>query len=400
MKSLLAVPIAAALEVRAGPAESVGALAALPKIENVLSVAEFEALARSVLPPAHFGYLATGVEDDHTVAWNHEAFSLLEIRANRFVDVSRFDPSIQLLGTRWVSPIYLSAVGAQRAFHPDAELAVARAAVSRSALMMLSSHSSNSLADVIAARGAPVWHQLYPTDDWLLTRAIVDRAQRAGCPVIAVTVDNVWGRFNETLQRAIQVDNSVCTQCHINNTHDPVRRAPLYQGLDVSRVKDSSMPSSITWEFLDRLRQIVSVKLVVKGIVTGEDADRCIRRGADGIIVSNHGGRDEESLRSTIECLPEIVSASKGRVPVLLDGGIRRGTDVFKALALGAAAVGIGRPQAWGLAAYGQAGVESVLDIYARELRMIMRQAGTPTVASITRDHVVTRHSAAEFSAR
>ena len=160
------------------------------------------------------------------------------------------------------------------------------------------------------------------------------------------------------------------------------------------------MPSGISWDFLDRLRQIVSVKLLVKGIVTGEDADACIRHGADGIIVSNHGGRDEESLRSTIECLPEIAKACNGRVPVLLDGGIQRGTDVFKALALGATAVGIGRPQAWGLAPYGQAGVEAVLDIYMRELRMIMRQAGTPTVAAITRDRVITRQSAAQFSAR
>ena len=153
------------------------------------------------------------------------------------------------------------------------------------------------------------------------------------------------------------------------------------------------MPSSITWEFLDRLRQIVSVKLLVKGIVTGEDAAECVRRGADGIIVSNHGGRDEESLRSTIECLPEVVRACKGRVPVLLDGVVRRGTDVFKALALGATAVGIGRPQAWGLAPYGQAGVEAVLDIFARELRMVMRQAGTPTVSAITRGHLVSRES-------
>jgi 4-hydroxymandelate oxidase len=198
----------------------------------------------------------------------------------------------------------------------------------------------------------------------------------------------------------MQSDNRICTQCHVNNSHDPVRKAPLYQGIDVSHVKESTMPSSISWELLDRLRQIVSVKLLVKGIVTGEDAAECVRRGADGIIVSNHGGRDEESLRSTIECLPEVVQASKGRVPVLLDGGIRRGTDVFKALALGATAVGIGRPLAWGLAPYGQAGVEAVLDIYARELRMIMRQAGTPTISAITRAHVVTRESSIQSLSR
>jgi isopentenyl diphosphate isomerase/L-lactate dehydrogenase-like FMN-dependent dehydrogenase len=166
----------------------------------------------------------------------------------------------------------------------------------------------------------------------------------------------------------------------------------MYSGLDLSRVKEHT-PSSITWEFLDRLRQFVSVKLLVKGIVTGEDAERCVAHRVDGIVVSNHGGRNEETLRSTLECLPEIIAAVRGRVPVLVDGGVRRGTDVFKALALGATAVGVGRPQAWGLAAFGQSGVEAVLDIYSRELRVIMRQAGTPTIAAINRDHIVSRLS-------
>jgi 4-hydroxymandelate oxidase len=400
MKSLVALPITAAFPVRAGAADSPGVQPTLPKLEDVLSVAEFEALARAVLPPAHFGYLTTGVDDDRTVDWNHEAFSLLEIRSSRFVDVSRLDMGVQLFGARWPSPVYLSAVSGERAFHPDAEVGVARAAASRSALMMLSSFASSSTEDVIAARGAPIWQQIYPTDDWSVTHEIVDRAQRLGCPAIAVTVDNMWGRFNATLRRAMRADSRVCTQCHVDNSHDAVRKAPLYRGLDLSHVKESSMPSGISWDFLDRLRHIVSVKLLVKGIVTGEDADACVRHGADGIIVSNHGGRDEETLRSPIECLPEIVKACNGRVPVLLDGGIRRGTDVFKALALGASAVGIGRPQAWGLAPYGQAGVEAVLDIYSRELRMIMRQAGTPTVAAITRNHVIARQSAAQFSTR
>ncbi len=400
MKSMFALPVAAAFRGRSLAAELPVASPALPKLTDVLSVSEFEALARAVLPPAHFGYLAAGVDDDRTVAWNHDAFSLLEIRANRFVDVSGLDTSIQLFGTRWPSPVYLSAVSSQAAFHPDGEIGVARAAASRSALMMLSSFASSSLGDVTAARGAPVWHQLYPTDDWSVTREVVERAQRAGCPAIALTVDSMWGRFNETLQRAMRADGRECTQCHINNSHDGARRAPLYRGLDVSHVKESTMPSAMSWEFLDRLRHIVSAKLLVKGIVTGEDADSCIRHGADGIIVSNHGGRDEESLRSTIECLPEIVKSCRRRVPVLLDGGIRRGTDVFKALALGASAVGIGRPQAWGLAPYGQAGVEAVLDIYSRELRSIMRHAGTPGIAAITRDHVIARQSAAQFPTR
>jgi 4-hydroxymandelate oxidase len=172
-----------------------------------------------------------------------------------------------------------------------------------------------------------------------------------------------------------------CERCTLH-------KAPMYTGLDMSRVHNV-MPTSISWKYLDELRKIVSVKLIIKGIVTGEDAALCMQHGADGIVISNHGGRNEETLRSTLECLPEIAAAIRGRVPVFLDGGIRRGTDVFKALALGATAVGIGRPQVWGLAAFGQSGVEQVIDILNRELGHIMRQAGTPTLASISRDHVI-----------
>jgi isopentenyl diphosphate isomerase/L-lactate dehydrogenase-like FMN-dependent dehydrogenase len=161
----------------------------------------------------------------------------------------------------------------------------------------------------------------------------------------------------------------------------------MFAGLDVSRVTQIS-PTILSVQFLERLRKLVTVKFLVKGIVTAEDATLAMQAGVDGIVVSNHGGRQEETLRSTIECLPEIVAAVGGRVPVFIDGGIRRGTDIFKALALGATAVGIGRPQAWGLAAFGQPGVEAVSDIFTRELRTIMRQAGTPDLKSIGKDHV------------
>ena len=183
-------------------------------------------------------------------------------------------------------------------------------------------------------------------------------------------------------------DSRVCTDCHVNNSHDLLRTAPMYSGLDLARAKTLA-PMNMTLGFLDRLRALVSVKLLVKGIVTGEDATLAIAHGVDGIVVSNHGGRGEETLRATMDCLPEVAAAVAGRVPILLDGGVRRGTDVFKALALGATGIGIGRPQVWGLAAFGQSGVEAVIDILNRELTQIMRQAGTPTLASITREHVV-----------
>jgi 4-hydroxymandelate oxidase len=355
-----------------------------------LNVMDFEGLARAALPPAHFAYIATGVDDDRTVLLNHDAYSKIEIRSRRFVDVSRLDLSTRFLGVTYPTPIYLSAVSSQRAFHPDGELATARAAATRSSLMMLSTASSTAVEEVSRARGSPLWMQLYPTDDWSVTKAIVQRAEHAGCSAIVLTVDNMDGRNNETLQRGMRDDARVCTACHVGNSHDYVQKAPIFAGLDISRVKEH-MPSNVSWDFLQRLRDLTKVKLVVKGIVSAEDVDPCVARGVDAVIVSNHGGRNEETLRSTIECLPEVVAAAAGRIPIMLDGGIRRGTDIFKALALGASAVGIGRPQAWGLAASGQAGVESVVDILIKELRIIMRQAGTPTVAAIGREHVVAK---------
>ena len=356
--------------------------------DQVLNVMEFEALARDILPPAHFGYIATGADDDLTVVRNHDAFSHYEIRARRFVDVSRVDATRNVFGATWPTPIYLSAVSSQRAFHPDGELGTARAARTRSMLMMLSTVASTAVEPVTEARGAPVWQQLYPTDDWAVTEGIVRRAERAGAPAIVLTVDSMPSRNNETLTRAMRADSRTCTACHINNSHDRLKKAPMFAGLDVSRATTIS-PPNITPAFLDQLRALVSVKLLVKGVVTGEDAALAVAHGVDGVIVSNHGGRNEETLRATLDCLPEVAAAVGGRVPVLIDGGVRRGTDVFKALALGATAVGIGRPQVWGLAAFGQPGVEAVIDILNRELLQIMRQAGTPALASITRERVI-----------
>jgi 4-hydroxymandelate oxidase len=354
---------------------------------QVLNVADFEALARAKLPPAHFGYIATGVDDDRTVSLNHEAYSHIEIRSRRFVDVSKLDTRRSVLGSLWQQPIYFSAVSGMRAFHPEAEVAVARAAASRDIQMMLSTGSSSPVEEVIAARGAPLWQQLYATDDWQVTEAIVRRAEKAGCTAIFLTVDSPPGRNTETLLRAMRRDVRDCTQCHVGGSHDMVRKAPMFAGIDVSRVTEIS-PTNLSGHFLERLRKLVTVKFLVKGIVTAEDATLAMQAGVDGIVVSNHGGRQEETLRSTIECLPEIVAAVRRRIPVFIDGGIRRGTDIFKALALGATAVGIGRPQVWGLAAFGQSGSEAISDILTRELHTIMRQAGTPDLASINRDHL------------
>ena len=351
---------------------------------QVINVMDFEPLARDALPPAHFAYIATGADDDQTVVRNHAAFSDYQIRARRFNDLSHLGTATRVFGDDWTSPLYLSAVSAMRAFHPEAEVAVARAAKSRTTQLMLSTGADTAVEDARDARGAPVWQQLYATDDWDVTVAMVKRAERAGCPAIFLTVDSPGARNNETLRRAMRIDNRDCNACHVNGNHNMWMGAkrPAFGDIDTSRVTGLS-PPALTTGYLDRLRGIVKVKLVIKGIVTGEDAAIAVEHGADGVVVSNHGGRNEETLRASVDCLPEVVAAVRGRVPVFLDGGVRRGTDIFKALALGATGVGIGRPQAWGVAAFGQSGVEAVLDILNHELVTIMRQAGTPTIADI-----------------
>ena len=356
--------------------------------ERALNVLDFEPAARKALPPAHFGYLATGVDDDATVRANRDGYSRIQIRARRLVNVEKMDMSVKLFGTTWETPIFLSPVSALKAVNPDGEVAVAKAARSKNHLQIISTVSTCSVEDVTAARGAPIWQQLYPTNVWEITRTIIKRAEKAGCPAIALTVDLQEDSNRETLFRSRREDDRDCTNCHAPGFKGYVERKPMFDGLDVSKVTALHF-AGMNWDFVKRLRDATPLKLVIKGIVTREDAQLAVEHGVDGIIVSNHGGRAEETLRPTIECLPEVIEGAGRKIPVLMDGGIRRGTDIFKALALGATAVGIGRPYAWGLASFGQPGVETVLTILRRELLGIMRQAGTPSIAAIRRSSVV-----------
>ena len=356
---------------------------------EAINVFDFEPVARQKLPPAHFGYLATGVDDDATLRANREGFSKLEIRARRLVDVSRVDTSTELFGTTWKTPIVLAPVGAQKAFHPDGEVASARAAGAKGHLLILSTGTTTSVEDVTSARGGPVWYQLYPSNTWRVTQALVKRAEAAGCPVLVLTVDLPAGRNTETESRFAREDTRQCSSCHQPGWEGYFRRKSMFEGLDLTGV--SMFSPGLTWDFLRRLKDITKMKLVVKGLETREDAELAVRHGADGIIVSNHGGRAQESGRATIECLPEVVDAVRGRIPVLVDGGFRRGTDIFKALALGAKAVCIGRPYGFGLAAFGQPGVERVLDLLTRELDLMMRHAGATSLAKLDRSFLVGR---------
>lgn len=358
--------------------------------EEALNVFDFQEVAKTKVPTAHYGYMTTGVDDDATLQANREGFRKFQLRMRRLVDVRHIDTSIELLGTKWETPIILAPAGSQKAFHPEGEVAVARAAREKKHLQILSTVTTSSVEEVTEARGAPIWYQLYPTDQWSVTKGLLRRAENAGCPVVVLTVDLNGGSNRETLQRAERMDDRQCDVCHDRESGlaGYVRNKPMFDGLEVSSAR-ALAPPGITWDFIDRLKDATTMKLFVKGIVTREDAELSVERGADGIVVSNHGGRAEESARSTIECLPEIVEAVGGRIPVIIDGGFRRGTDVFKALALGANAIAIGRPYLWGLGGFGQEGVATVLQILRDELEMVMRQAGTTSVSQIARSYVV-----------
>ncbi len=266
---------------------------------------------------------------------------------------------------------------------------MARAAGRRKTGQILSTAATHSIEEVNGAYGAPVWYQLYPTSSWSVTEKLVARAQKAGSKVLVVTVDVPASRKTETEVRFKRLDTRPCAACHgagALGTNDYFRRKPMFAGLEMKDV--SLFAPAFTWESVRRLRQMTDMKLVLKGIVTREDAELCREHRVDGVIVSNHGGRAEESGRASLDCLPEVLAAAGPAVAVMMDGGIRRGGDVFKALALGARAVCIGRPYLWGLAAFGQPGVEAAIDLLNRELDLVMRQCGTRQLSEISSAYV------------
>ena len=297
--------------------------------------------------------------------------------------MSKVDPNIELFGAKWDTPIVIAPTGGNKAYHPEGELAVARAAREGNHLQILSTAASTSVEDATKARGVPIWFQLYASSSWDVANALVRRAQNAGCPVVAVTVDRLGGRNQETFLRLKRLDQRECAACHESGVQGSVKAKPNYDGIDVSHLANTQS-ANMTWDFIRRLRDATTMKIVIKGILTGEDAGLCVDNGVDGLIVSNHGGRAEDSGRATIDALPEIVEAVGGRIPVLVDSGFRRGTDVVKALAIGAQAVCVGRPYLWGLGAFGQDGVAAVLDILRSETKVAMQQCGVRTVKELT----------------
>ena len=354
-----------------------------------LSVFDFEEAAHRKVSQGHWAYMASGVDDDGTLRANREGYKHVELRPRRLRDATKVDMRVELFGASYSSPIFLCPTGSEKSFNMSGEIAVAQAAKARGALQVLSTATSTPVEDVVKAFGRPVWQQLYAPSSWAACQKILQRVEAAGCTVIALTVDNTTGRNSETFLRTRPKDIAQCSTCHESAAGPGVSERPMYTGIDMTGV--TLTDPSMDWAYADRIRKFWKGKFLIKGIDTREDARLAIEHGLDGILVSNHGGRSTETLRATIEALPEVVAEVNKRIPVFVDGGVRRGTDVFKALALGATAVGIGRPFLWGLGAFGQAGVDRVIEIMQGELKLVMGNCGTRTVADINRAYVTTR---------
>jgi isopentenyl diphosphate isomerase/L-lactate dehydrogenase-like FMN-dependent dehydrogenase len=371
MLQLSLVPAAAAGACWPGRAGARPELAVPETADQALDVFQLKAVARQKLDHAAWHFLVNGADDGKTVAANRSAFDRWQIRVRRLVDVSRVDTSVSVLGEQLENPIILAPVGAQQTLHEEGELASVRAAGNRRNLMICSTVTSFSIGEIAAEASGRLWFQLYASKDQALMKKLIDDAERAGCGVLVLTVD-APARGNREGERWFRGSRPAGRMGNFENYAGP------------PRIGDSAL----TWDIVPWLRANTRMRIVLKGIVTREDAALCLKNRVDGIIVSNHGGRQEESGRGTLQSLPEVLEGVEGELPVLIDGGIRRGTDIVKALALGARAICIGRPYLYGLAAFGQAGVERSLLILRSELTRIMQLAGTTRISAITRDYL------------
>ena len=355
--------------------------------DDAINVWDFERVAHANNLAQHWDYLHMGVDDYETRRANREGFQRLMLRPRRLGDepATRLDMSVELFGRQWDSPLFLCPVASLEAYHTQGESGAARAAQARGVLQMQSHQSSQSYDETAEARGEPHWFQIYTVPDWNVNQRVIDRVANAGCPALVWTIDLLGGSNRELQRRTLAgegTDSPLCQSCH---NHRPDYQRPMRAGLE----GPAGPRPPYTWDYVKRLKDASDMKVILKGIVTAEDAEMAVEHGADGIFVSNHGGRAVNSLWSSIDSLPEVVAAVRGRVPVMIDSGVRRGTDIFKALALGADAVGIGRPYVWGLGAFGEDGVDKVIELILNEFRLAMRQTRTTSVEQITSRFVI-----------
>jgi len=339
-----------------------------------INLNEYEALAQACMEAAFWDYYQGGSDDEVTLRACRSDFERIRLRPRMLVDVSTCTTDTTVLGTPISIPIMVAPSAFHGMAHPEGECATAQGAGMAGTLMAASAFSNRTLEEIAQATTGPLWFQLYTYHSLQASEAVVRRAEAAGYRAIVLTADLPrLGKRERDIRNKFELPAHLQTANFANVVIDE-NYVPL--------------PSNVTWETLDWLQAITSLPILVKGILTAEDAHLAVERGVAGIIVSNHGGRQLDGAVTSIEALPEIVEAVAGRCEVYLDGGIRRGTDVLKALALGARAVLVGRPAIWGLAVNGAEGVRHVLEILRNELELDMALCGCTTLASINRSLV------------
>ena len=352
-----------------------------------LNLAEIELAARERLAPLAYEYYVGGANDEVTVRENRAAFERLSLRYRVLVDVSRRSTSTTVLGTPVDFPVLVAPTAFQRLACDEGEMATARAAAASGTVMILSTASTCTIEDV-GAVGGNLWFQLYVYADRGMTKALVERAEASGMRAIVLTVDApVLGRRERDLRNRFHLPDGVRLANVPSSGSVPMPTGHGESGL--ANHFASGIDAALTWKDVDWLRSITKLPVLIKGIVRGDDAARAVDHGAAGVIVSNHGGRQLDTAIASVRALPEVAEAVAGRAEVLLDGGIRRGTDVIKALALGARAVLLGRPVVWGLAAAGESGARRVLELLRAEVDLAMALCGCPSVGDISRDLVI-----------
>lgn len=357
------------------------------QLDDLINLDDFEARAAARLPASVFAYYAGGAGDEVTVRENRAAFARLALKPRVLVDVNRRDLSITLLGRRLSCPILVAPTAFHRLAHPLGEVATARAAAAAGTTMVLSTLSTCTVEEVARAAPGPLWFQLYIYRDRGATRALVERAAAAGCGALVLTVDApLLGRREADVRHRFHLPAGLSVK-HLEAAG--LDRLPeRAEGSGLAAYFASLLDPALTWRDVEWLRSLTPLPLLIKGVLRADDAVRAAESGAAGVIVSNHGGRQLDTAPATITVLAEVAEALEGRAEVLMDGGVRRGTDVVKALALGAKAVLVGRPVLWGLAAGGERGVARVLALLREELDLAMALCGCRSVGEVTKDLV------------
>jgi 4-hydroxymandelate oxidase len=384
-----AIPVHLRAESQTGGAQPGGAQATGTDNTSVAADAvclfDFEPVAKAKMSHSAWEYVNGAAADEITVRWNRESLNRIRLKPRVLVDVSKLDTSTSLLGNRMSFPILVAPTASQRATHPDGEMATVAAAGGAGATMVLSTLSNTSVEDVTRAAKSPIWFQLYVQQDRGFTRELVQRAIATGCKALCLTVDTPISGARNREQRAHLTMPPGVGYPHLEGLKTRQEVAKHLARRESGAVFSELLSANLTWKDLAWLLSFAGVPVVVKGVLNPDDADHAVKEGVSGIIVSNHGGRNLDTVPATIDALPGVAERVAGRVPVLMDGGIRRGTDVLKALALGAAAVLIGRPYVYGLGAAGEEGVARVLQILQEEFLMAMALTGRTTIAGIDR---------------